>query len=533
VAESTSTRRLWRAPLLALAGLIAALQPACVLPARIASGVQGVVVDAESGEAIEGAVVVVRFDGRQGNVLPDRELLGHREDTTNASGNFDIGSIVRPGLSTWPTYQTEARVVSVIKPGYRCPSPQTAHAKQEITIELRRALDLDDQRESCRPVPAERGEAGAYMASWRELFPSERNSADRENERQISRLLEARSAFGFGENCHGPVNDLALAADGSHLGFSVTGHSSSQIRVIDFSSEAPLDPMLIASDESSPPRRLAWTHAGDLVLWEPAGISHRSVSPSAFGSDSFEVVFRSMKRRVPPAKPDFGAKRILKDSRPKHTPLEPADLNDEADTRWQGRSFEIQRALDPETGLSTETLAVGLPNGTRYEIDLPGEACGASGRFGRPQYRIIENGGTAVDLRFVDGGCHVIAIDLAKGDWHKIDGVGSGSQCNRTRNIPASHLNTALRSYSREVQVARVESGGDPAASYALLIAPNGSTRAETRSYIGEAVSLDVPNFPIHTPLRRINVSLIGGVQTAPTAPAPVPRTTTLDLNPL
>ncbi|MBW2399849.1 MAG: hypothetical protein JRG80_11320, partial [Deltaproteobacteria bacterium] len=211
----------------------------------------------------------------------------------------------------------------------------------------------------------------------------------------------------------------------------------------------------------------------------------------------------------------------------------PADLNDEADTRWQGRSFEIQRALDPETGLSTETLAVGLPNGTRYEIDLPGEACGASGRFGRPQYRIIENGGTAVDLRFVDGGCHVIAIDLAKGDWHKIDGVGSGSQCNRTRNIPASHLNTALRSYSREVQVARVESGGDPAASYALLIAPNGSTRAETRSYIGEAVSLDVPNFPIHTPLRRINVSLIGGVQTAPTAPAPVPRTTTLDLNPL
>jgi len=136
-------------------------------------------------------------------------------------------------------------------------------------------------------------------------------------------------------------------------------------------------------------------------------------------------------------------------------------------------------------------------------------------------------------LRFVDGGCHAVSIDLANGDWRKIDGINRKGQCNRIRNIPASHLNTALRSYSREVQAARVESGGDPAASYAFLIAPDGSTRVETRSYIGEAVSLDVPSFPIRTPLQRINVSLIGGVQTAPTAPAPVPRTTTLDLNPL
>jgi hypothetical protein len=65
------------------------------------------------------------------------------------------------------------------------------------------------------------------------------------------------------------------------------------------------------------------------------------------------------------------------------------------------------------------------------------------------------------------------------------------------------------------------------------LIEPNGSTRVETRSHIGEAVSLDVPDFPISTPLRRINVSLIGGVQAAPTTPVPVPSTTSLDLNPL
>jgi len=341
VAESTSTRRLGRAALLALGIALAALQTACVLPARIVSGVRGIVVDAESGEAIEGAVVVVRFDGHRDSVLPDRELLGHREDTSNATGNFDIGSIVRPGLTTWPVYKTEARVVSAIKAGYRCATPQATHPKQEITIELQRALDLDDQRESCRPVPAERGEAGAYMTSWRELFPSEKTAADIVNERQISRLLEARSALGFGDNCHGPVNDLAIASDGSHLGFSATGHSFSEIRVIDFSSEGGFDPMLIAGDKNLPPRRLVWTRAGDLVLWEPAGDSHRSVSPAAFGSDSFEVVFRSLNQQVP-AKPDFGAKRILKDSRPKHTPIDPADLNDEADTRWHGRSFAIR-----------------------------------------------------------------------------------------------------------------------------------------------------------------------------------------------
>jgi hypothetical protein len=509
------------------------LQAACVLPARIASGVKGVVVDAESGEAIEGAVVVVRFEGSHGKVLPDRELLGHREGTSNATGNFDIGSIIRPGLSTWPGYQTGARIVSVIKAGYLCPAPQAAQTKEQATIELRRALDLADQRDSCRPVPAERGEATRYMATWRELFPSEINVADIENERQISRLLEARSALGFGENCHGPVNDLALISDGSHVGFSVTAHSSSEVRIIKFGSEEGIDPVLIASDKASPRRRLVWTRSGDLVLWEPSGNSQRFVSPSVFGSDSFNIVFKATNRRAPPAKADFGAKRILKDSRPKHTPVDPADLNDESDTRWNGRSFAIQRALDPETGLSSEILAVTMQDGIRHEIKLPGEACGENGRFGRPQYRITEDGRTAIDLRFLEGGCHAISIDLASGDWRKIDGIRGGSQCNRTRNIPASHFKTALRSYSREVLAARVAAGGDPAASYALLIEPNGSTRVETRSHIGEAVSLDVPDFPISTPLRRINVSLIGGVQTAPTTPVPVPSTTSLDLNPL
>jgi hypothetical protein len=90
-----------------------------------------------------------------------------------------------------------------------------------------------------------------------------------------------------------------------------------------------------------------------------------------------------------------------------------------------------------------------------------------------------------------------------------------------------------LRSYTREVQAARVAAGGDPAASYALLIAGDGTTRVETRSHTGEAVATDVPNFPISTPLQRINISLIGGVYKAPEAPSPVPSPAPLDLNPL
>jgi hypothetical protein len=534
MARSTTTRGAASAAWIALALALGALQTACVMPARVASGVKGVVVDAETGDAVEGAIVVVRYDGRRGDVLPDRELLGHREAVTNPDGNFEAGAIVRAGLASWPVYKTDARVVSVIKPGYRCSTARAVREKQELRIELQPARDLADQRDSCRPVPAERGEADDYMAAWRELFPSQKTAAELENERQLERILEARSALGFGGNCQGPVNDLAIASDGSHAGLSLAAQPA-QIRVIDFSGESPSDPLLVARDESSPLRRLAWTRTGDLVLWEPSADSERSVSPYAYGGDRFQVVFRSKLRTMPPAKPDFGKKRILKDSRSNHTPLDPADLNDESDTRWEGRSFAVERELDPMSGLSQDRLAVMLQNGTRYEIELPGEACGEAGRFGRPQFRIVEDGGTAIDLRFVEGGCHAIAIDLANGDWRKIDGASGKAVCGRTRNMPASHLNTALRSYSREVQLARVEAGGDSAASYALLIDANGSTRVETRSHSGEAVSIDVPNFPIHTPLRRINVSLIGGVYSAPAspAPAPVPAPARRDLNPL
>jgi hypothetical protein len=537
MAAPTSKPRHRRLLPLVLAFALCALQAACVMPARIASGVKGSVVDATSGETLEGAVIVVRFEGRYGEVLPDRELLGHREATSNANGNFEVGSIVRAGLSSWPLYKTEARIVSVLKPGYRCPAPHTVQSKQELTIELEPALDLDDQRASCRPVPAKRGEAESYMTAWRELFPGAKTAAVVENERQISRILEARTAFGFGENCSGPVNDLAIAPDGARVGISVASTSTSEIRMVDFSDGSPRGTKIIARDDHSPARRLAWTRLGDLVLWEPAIHSNRSVSSAAFGSDRFEVVWKQ-ERFTPPAKPDFGPKRILKDSRAQHTPLDPADLNDEADTRWHGRRFEILRNLDPETGLSSDRLGVVLQDGTHYEIAVPGEACGPTGRFGRPQFRIVEDGTTAVDLRYVEGACHAVAIDLASGDWRKLDGSKRDSVCSRARHVPASHLNTALRSYSRELHAARVEAGADPTASFAMIIDGSGSTHVETRNHLGEPVRTAVPNFPISTPLRRIDVSLIGGSKRAPKASPPTKRPVrktpaTRDLNPL
>jgi hypothetical protein len=506
-----------------LTSALAFFQTACiVLPVRIASGIEGVVVDAASGQSVVDALVVVRFDGRYGDVLPDREVLGHREARTDASGGFRVGSLVRPGFSAWPLFKTDARVVAVLKEGYRCAKPLAVRGDGVVKIPLQPALDAGDQRESCRPVPANPGEAEEYMTAWRALFPEEQDAQDVESERQIARILESRSVLGFGENCQGPVTDLALAPDGLRVGY-VAVPERPEVRIVEFGPDGPRPSELIVHDESASPRRLVWTSAGDLVLWEPSADAYHSVSPSIFGSDRFEVIWKPPHRRVPPpAAPSFRARHLRTDSRPQHSPLDPADLNDEADARWLRRTFSLNRALDPETGLASDRLGVVREDGSRYEIPLPGEACGPHGRFGRPHYRITATGNAGIDLRFVDGACRAVQIDLETGAWVRLDESSEPATCSSERNVPASHFNNALRSYAREVQLARTTAGGDPAASYALIIGPDGATRVETRSHAGKAVSIHVSDFPLATPLQRINVSLVGGVYKAPLAPPPV-----------
>jgi hypothetical protein len=513
---------------------LALFQTSCViLPARITSGVEGIVVDAVSGEGIADAIVVVRFDGRFGDVLPDREVLGHREAHTDASGKFRIRPLVRAGLSAWPLYKTDQRIVTVIKDSFRCATPVAIRHKGGVKIPLRAALDPQDQRESCRPVPSNRGETEAYMTAWRALFPDEGETQNAENDRQLARLLDARSALGFGENCVGPVTDLALAPDGRRAGYS-SDPEKPEVHLVELAPDRPRSPKPVAYDDDSPARRLAWTSAGDLVLWEPSPDAQRAVSPSIFGSDRFEVVWNAPHRRgAAPAAPDFRSGQAATESPRRHTPLEPADLNDEADSRWLGRSFSLKRSLDPDSGLARERLSVVRENGTRYDVPLPGEACGAPGRFGRPHYRIAADTEAGIDLRFVDGGCHAVAIDLETGAWTKLDQSPDDAVCSTTRTIPASSFNTALRSYARDVEKARGAAGADVVAAYALIIAPDGSTHAESRNHMGAAVSADVPNFPLATPLRRINVSLVGTVQTAPLDPPPPPAPVKNDLEPL
>jgi hypothetical protein len=493
------------------------------------------VVDAVSSRGILDAIVVVRFDGRHGNVLPDREILGHREARSDRRGNFRVLPLVRGGLSAWPMYKTNARIVAVIKDGYRCAKPVAIRRRGRVRIRLRRALDSDDQRESCRPVPANRGEAEDYMTAWRALYPDEGGTRDAENERQLARLLDARSTLGFGENCVGPVTDLALAPDGRRAGYA-SDLEEPEVHLVELAPDRPQSPKPIAHEDGQPGRRLAWTSAGDLVLWEPSSNFQRAVSPSVFASDRFEVVWSAPKRRIAaPAAPDFHSerRRTVTERPRRHSPLEPADLNDEADSRWLGRSFYLKRSLDPDSGFARERLNVVRDDGTRYDIPLPGEACGDHGRFGRPHYRIAADTDTAIDLRFVDGGCHAVAIDLVTGAWTKLDEDEDEAVCSTFRTIPASSFNTALRSYARDVEKARTAAGGDSVAAYALIIAPDGSTRLESRNHLGAATSADVPDFPLATPLRRINVSLVGNVRKAPLDPPPPPAAMRSDLEPL
>jgi hypothetical protein len=302
------------------------------------------------------------------------------------------------------------------------------------------------------------------------------------------------------------------------------------VRIVEFAAGGSRRLDFVFHDQGWPPRRLAWTSAGDLVLWEPSADVGRSVSPSLFGSDRFEVVWRSQQRRVaPPAAPGFRTSRVEVSRAPEHAPLEPADLNDEGDARWVGRSFSLNQTIDAETGLGRDRVRLVRADGSRNTIELPGEACGPHGRFGRPHYRISADGSSGVDLRFVEGGCHAVQIDLENGAWTRIDEAAEAASCSDTRAIPASHFNAALRGYAAEVQAARTAAGSDPAASYALIIAPDGSTRVETRNHVGEAVAADLPDFPLETPLRRINVSLVGTVYQAPTTATPIPAPKDLD----
>jgi hypothetical protein len=265
---------------------------------------------------------------------------------------------------------------------------------------------------------------------------------------------------------------------------------------------------VIPRDDQSSPQRLAWMKSGDLVLWEPSEDSYRAVSPSVFSDGKFEQIWS----RTGPAShaAGYGESSQLQ-SEAEAIVLGPEELNDEGDSRWRGRSFVLQQRPNPATGLPQDDLRVYREDATSYTLSLPGEVCGPRGRFGRPQYRITADNRTGLDLRFVNGGCHVVQTDLENGEWSIIDTPDQPGICRAARRVQPTELKTALRGYTRELESAIFESGADPAAAYALRIEPDGTTQLDTRGFSGESMTISVPRFPIDTPLQRIEITTLGG----------------------
>jgi hypothetical protein len=475
----------------------------------MAPAVDGQVVDQATGSPVADALVVVRFDGRYDDVLPDRDLIGHQEARSDASGRFRMERLVRAGLSAWPHFKTEARVVGVMRDGYRCAAPQTVPANGVVRIVLTPALDELDRRESCRPVTGGRGEVTAYMDAWRALFADAGAQVPSESDRQVERLLAARTVLGFGENCTGPVTDLAISPDGARAALRISGSDGERWQRVELGSGARHE-IEVPAEAGSPNARLAWASSSELILVEPDSLPARSPTSSALATSRIASIWSA--GGAPPAAPDAG-------SGGRRLSVRPEDLNDESERHWHARSFALGRTLDPTNGLPADELRVVREDGSRYSLRLPGETCGQAGHFGRPHYRITADARSGLDLRFVDGGCHAVRIDLETGDWKKLDRAEGAAQCQSARQVPASNLFVALRGYMREVEATLVADGADPAAAFVLAIAPDGETSAQARDFAGERRTLRVPRFPLVTPLRRIDVSTVGTARSAATEP--------------
>jgi hypothetical protein len=476
--------------------------------------VSGRLVDADSQAPIAGALVVVRYDARYDDLLPDRDVLGYRELTSAADGSFRLGRTALPGLAVYPLASTEARVIGVMAPGYRCPAPRVMSG-EKVNVELQPAADEDERRESCRPLGARGDETPQYHAAWQALHPRTDTRAQREQERDLDRVLAARSSFGFGENCRGPVVDLSLSPDGRYVAWRTAVGATSRVEVRAMSK--PTAPFEQLDVSGAAERRLAWTARGDLVLWEPANELERALSPSQLSaSGGAESLWRS----------DAAAEQAP--SRDRNTgggvPLEPSDLRDEGDARWLGRSFRVTRSLDPESGLARESLRITATGKPARTLELPGEPCGPRGEFGSPQMRIAADTRTALDLRDTGEGCSAVGIDLDTGAWTRLD-KARGRVCAVERSVPVGHLRTAARGFTTEVEEALAKAGADPKATYTLRIDPDGSTSATSIDFTGGLVHTEVPRFPIRTPLQKIELGVMGATRAGigGAAPAPMP----------
>jgi hypothetical protein len=476
---------------------IALLVGGCLpMPVQRGPEFSGQVLDAATGSPLAGAILVVRWDTRHDDLLPDRDLLGHVEVVSGQDGRFEAGPLWRPRLAVWPLFRVEARVVAVLADGYRCAGPIAVPKEGGVEIGLVPSSDLADRRLSCRPVAAEPKVVPRYVAAWRGLHPEADTLVEKLRGRRIQEVLEARSALGFGANCDGPVHDLAVSPDGERIAFRVNDGQGDWVGIVRAEGATPLERLLVDVPDTGR-WQLGWTNADELVLWEPSNDMDRthSLALVSLAGGAPRVLWRAPPP-PPPAAPGYD--------------LALSRSHDRARALWLGRSFRMLRTIDPITGLSREVLRVAHENGSMQDIGLPGEPCGQVARFGSLDDRVADRGRTAFDLRHVKGACRAVAVDLWSGSWRVIDDARGEGVCRESRSFPASQLQIALAGYMDEIQMALEREDADPRASFSIRIEDDGATSVASRGYDGEIRVLPIPSFPLATPLRRIDVAVLG-----------------------
>lgn len=493
----------------------AAAAAACVpLPVRHAPAARGTLLDA-SGAPLPGALVVVRFDASYEEPPARYRPLAWRSVRSGPDGRFRAGPALAPGIEAWPWQRTRARVVVALAEGRLCADEQELAADGSTRIAMMPAPDEEERRASCPPLAGWPAGAQEYAAAWRDLYETAAfpDAGVTPAEQEFARASAFRRSLGFGANCTGPVLDLSLAPDGGRAALLLARGSEVEVQLVEASGERAARRRSLAHLPAEPLPRLAWTSLGSLSVaaaGSSAGADARrpellagplDAPGSARAHEAAQVLWRP---ETPPAS-------LAGETADEPPALEAADRHDDEGLRWFGRSFGDLQEVDAETGLPRDRLQVTDAAGAAVTLALPGEPCGPEGRFGRPQLRVSADGTRGLDLRFVEGACRALAIDLATGDWEALDGETEAGVCAAERHVPASQLAGALPGYLRELRRLLGEAGLDPAAAFALDVEPGAPARLEAQAPDGRRRTLAAPPFPLATPLRRIAVGVVAG----------------------